>query len=111
MASPAEMDAMRRAIEASRAVLGTTSPNPPVGAVVLGAAGDVLAVGATQPPGDAHAEIVALQSAGSAARGGTLVVTLEPCAHVGRTQPCVDTIVAAGVARVVYAVSDPNPLA
>jgi diaminohydroxyphosphoribosylaminopyrimidine deaminase/5-amino-6-(5-phosphoribosylamino)uracil reductase len=109
--STAEMDAMRRAIEASWSVVGSTSPNPPVGAVVLDSAGSCVGVGATQPPGDAHAEIVALREAGEDARGGTVVVTLEPCAHVGRTGPCVEAIVAAGVRRVVYAVADPNPTA
>src|SRR4051812_2098270 len=111
MASTVEMDAMRRAIDASRAVLGTTSPNPPVGAVVLDPTGSVVGVGATSPVGGPHAEIHALEAAGDRAAGGTLVVTLEPCTHVGHTGPCVDAIVAARVRRVVYAVDDPNPAA
>src|SRR4051812_5110672 len=111
MASTVEMDAMRRAIDASRAVLGTTSPNPPVGAVVLDLTGAVVGVGATSPVGGPHAEIHALDAAGDRAAGGTLVVTLAPCTHVGHTGPCVDAIVAAGLRRGVYAVEDPNPAA
>ncbi|MCW2622699.1 MAG: ribG, partial [Frankiales bacterium] len=103
--------AMRRAVEASRAVLGTTSPNPPVGAVVLDTAGAVAGVGATRPPGGAHAEVVALAEAGERARGGTAVVTLEPCRHTGRTGPCTDALVAAGIVRVVFACADPTATA
>src|SRR5207248_11196111 len=65
----------------------------------------------TSPPGRAHAEVVALAQAGGRARGGTVVVSLEPCSHTGRTGPCTDALIAAGVARVVYAVPDPNPRA
>ena len=111
MASEAEREAMRRAVEASRGVLGRTSPYPPVGAVVLDAGATVVGMGATQPPGGPHAEICALTAAGAAADGGTAVVTLEPCAHTGRTGPCVDALIAAGVRRVVYGVADPNPVA
>lgn len=103
--------AMELAIAASERVRGTTSPNPPVGAVVLDADGAVAGVGATRPPGGPHAEVVALAEAGARARGGTAVVTLEPCAHHGRTPPCVDALVAAGVGTVYYAVTDPNPKA
>ena len=105
------VDALRRAVEASRAVLGRTSPNPPVGAVVLDAAGDVVGEGATEPPGGRHAEVVALAAAGERARGGTLAVTLEPCSHSGRTGPCTDAVLAAGVARVVVGCADPTELA
>jgi diaminohydroxyphosphoribosylaminopyrimidine deaminase/5-amino-6-(5-phosphoribosylamino)uracil reductase len=105
----ASIPAMLRAIELSRAVLGTTSPNPPVGAVVLDREGEPVGEGATQPPGGPHAEVVALQQAGVRGYGGTLVCTLEPCRHVGRTGPCTSAIVDAGVARVVYAATDPNP--
>ncbi|MDO5635534.1 MAG: riboflavin biosynthesis protein RibD, partial [Micrococcus sp.] len=73
------------AVQASAESLGWSSPNPPVGAVALDAAGQIVAVGATEPPGGRHAEIVALDTAGPAAAGGTLVVTLEPCDHTGRT--------------------------
>ncbi|MGB8406357.1 MAG: bifunctional diaminohydroxyphosphoribosylaminopyrimidine deaminase/5-amino-6-(5-phosphoribosylamino)uracil reductase RibD [Mycobacterium sp.] len=102
---------MRLAIEQAEAVKGTTYPNPPVGAVILDAAGQVVGVGGTQPPGGAHAEVMALQQADRSAAGGTAVVTLEPCNHQGRTGPCVDALLQAGVAGVVFAVSDPNPVA
>lgn len=103
--------AMRQAIDAAERVKGTTYPNPPVGAVILDSGGQVVGVGGTEPPGGAHAEVVALRQAGQRARGGTAVVTLEPCNHHGRTPPCVDALLAAGVTRVVYAVGDPNPAA
>ena len=107
MATQTETAAMRRAIELARSSLGISNPNPAVGAVVIDRAGDVVSTGATRAAGEAHAEIVALTDAGERAAGGTLVVTLEPCRHTGRTGPCTDAIVAAGVARVVYAVADP----
>jgi diaminohydroxyphosphoribosylaminopyrimidine deaminase/5-amino-6-(5-phosphoribosylamino)uracil reductase len=103
--------AMRQAVERSLAVKGATYPNPPVGAVILDSAGNVAGVGATQPAGAAHAEVLALRAAGERACGGTAVVTLEPCSHHGRTPPCVDALLDAGVAAVVYAVADPNPVA
>ncbi|WP_253885473.1 bifunctional diaminohydroxyphosphoribosylaminopyrimidine deaminase/5-amino-6-(5-phosphoribosylamino)uracil reductase RibD [Actinokineospora diospyrosa] len=102
---------MRSAVALAEQVRGSTSPNPPVGCVVLDAAGLPVGEGATQPPGGAHAEVVALRAAGERARGGTAVVTLEPCAHHGRTPPCTDALIAAGVSKVVYAVADPNPVA
>ena len=89
-------------------MLGSTSPNPAVGAVVLAADGTPVGEGATAPPGGPHAEVTALAAAGDRARGGTVVVTLEPCAHTGRTGPCADALIAAGVARVVVAVAEPN---
>lgn len=95
---------MRQAIAAAASVRGSTSPNPWVGAVVAGHRG------ATQPPGGAHAEIVALAAAGDAARNQTLYTTLEPCSHHGRTPPCTDALVAAGVTRVVIGIQDPDPL-
>lgn len=100
--------AMELAIAASERVRGTTSPNPPVGAVVVDGDGEVVGVGATSPPGGPHAEIGALTEAGGRARGGTVVVTLEPCAHHGRTPPCADALINAGVAAVCFAVTDPN---
>jgi diaminohydroxyphosphoribosylaminopyrimidine deaminase/5-amino-6-(5-phosphoribosylamino)uracil reductase len=103
--------AMRAAIEQADRVKGRTYPNPPVGAVILDEQGHIAGVGATQPVGGPHAEVVALRRAGTRARGGTAVVTLEPCAHQGRTPPCVDALVSAGVSAVVYAVADPNPVA
>ncbi|WP_068271438.1 bifunctional diaminohydroxyphosphoribosylaminopyrimidine deaminase/5-amino-6-(5-phosphoribosylamino)uracil reductase RibD [Aldersonia kunmingensis] len=102
---------MRSAIEASESVRGTTSPNPPVGAVILDTEGNPVGVGATLPPGGAHAEVSAISAAGERARGGTAVVTLEPCNHTGRTPPCSQALIEAGVAAVYFAVGDPNPLA
>lgn len=104
-----ERDALAAAIAVSGSALGVSTPNPPVGAVVLDAHGAVVGRGATEAPGGRHAEVVALDAAGDRARGGTIVVTLEPCDHHGRTGPCTGRILAAGLARVVYAVSDPNP--
>ena len=102
---------MARARELGESVLGTTSPNPAVGAVILAADGAVVGEGATAPPGGPHAEITALARAGERARGGTVVVTLEPCAHTGRTGPCADALITAGVGRVVVAVPEPTELA
>lgn len=102
---------MRSAVAQADGVKGTTYPNPPVGAVILDRDGDVAGVGATQPAGGPHAEVVALRRAGERAVGGVAVVTLEPCNHHGRTPPCVDALIAAGVATVVYAIADPNPVA
>ena len=106
-----DRSAMRRALELSRAALGRTSPNPPVGAVVLDRAGKVVGEGVTQRPGGPHAEVVALRLAGSRAAGGTVAVTLEPCDHTGRTGPCSEALVAAGVARVVVGCPDPTAAA
>jgi diaminohydroxyphosphoribosylaminopyrimidine deaminase/5-amino-6-(5-phosphoribosylamino)uracil reductase len=100
---------MRQALALAERGRGLTSPNPLVGAVVV-RDGRVVGEGAHLRAGDAHAEIVALQAAGAAARGATLYVTLEPCAHQGRTPPCAPAVVRAGVARVVVALRDPNPL-
>ena len=101
--------AMRVAIEQARSVKGSTYPNPPVGAVIVSAHGEIVGVGATEPAGGAHAEVVALRAARERASGGTAVVTLEPCNHHGRTPPCVDALIDAGITAVVYAVADPNP--
>jgi diaminohydroxyphosphoribosylaminopyrimidine deaminase/5-amino-6-(5-phosphoribosylamino)uracil reductase len=99
---------MAEAITAGAEVRATTSPNPWVGALVVPAGDAPVAVGATQPPGGPHAERVALDLAGPDARGATVYVTLEPCAHHGRTPPCVDALVTAGVRRVVVALEDPD---
>lgn len=107
-AGPGDLDALRLALELSRAALGVATPNPPVGAVVLDAAGAVVGHGATERAGGRHAEAVALDEADHRARGGTLVATLEPCDHHGRTGPCTGRAIGAGVARVVYAVPDPT---
>jgi diaminohydroxyphosphoribosylaminopyrimidine deaminase/5-amino-6-(5-phosphoribosylamino)uracil reductase len=100
---------MAEAMALARAALGSTAPNPAVGCVIaLG--GGIIGRGATQPGGRPHAEVVALADAGEAARGATAYVTLEPCAHHGRTPPCADALIAAGVARVVVAhAHDPDP--
>jgi diaminohydroxyphosphoribosylaminopyrimidine deaminase/5-amino-6-(5-phosphoribosylamino)uracil reductase len=111
MATAVEIAAMRRALELSAAHLGTSNPNPCVGAVVLDAAGEVVGEGVTQPVGGDHAEVVALRAAGALARGGSIVVTLEPCGHTGRSQRCADVIQAARLARVIYSLGDPNPVA
>lgn len=102
---------MRQAIEESRHALGLSSPNPPVGALIVRPDGTVVGRGHTHAPGGRHAEIDALAEAGPDARGATAVVTLEPCNHTGRTGPCSEALIGAGVARVIYAVADPNPAA
>lgn len=99
------------AIAESERVRGTTSPNPPVGCVILDDAGRAVGFGGTRPAGGAHAEVMALKEAGTRARGGTAVVTLEPCSHYGRTPPCTEALLEAGIKHVVHAVSDPNPKA
>jgi diaminohydroxyphosphoribosylaminopyrimidine deaminase/5-amino-6-(5-phosphoribosylamino)uracil reductase len=102
---------LERALELAAAHAGRGYPNPTVGAVVVGAGGGVVGEGVSEAAGGPHAEVVALDAAGEAARGGTVFVTMEPCAHHGRTPPCVDRIVASGVARVVAGCADPNPRA
>src|SRR5687767_9361203 len=99
---------MALALALGRRGLGRTWPNPAVGAVVV-RDGAVVGRGWTQPGGRPHAETEALRRAGAAARGATLYVTLEPCAHHGKTAPCADAVIAAGIARVVSAMADPNP--
>ncbi|WP_406345396.1 bifunctional diaminohydroxyphosphoribosylaminopyrimidine deaminase/5-amino-6-(5-phosphoribosylamino)uracil reductase RibD [Streptomyces sp. NBC_00648] len=111
MATAADADAMRRAIELAARGLGSTSPNPVVGCVITDASGAVVGEGFHQKAGGPHAEVHALAAAGGKARGGTAYVTLEPCNHTGRTGPCAQALVEAGIARVVYAVGDPNPQA
>jgi diaminohydroxyphosphoribosylaminopyrimidine deaminase/5-amino-6-(5-phosphoribosylamino)uracil reductase len=100
---------MQRALVLAERGRGLTSPNPLVGAVVV-QEGRVVGEGAHLRAGGPHAEVIALQAAGDAARGATLYVTLEPCAHQGRTPPCAPAVARAGVARVVVALADPNPL-
>ena len=101
---------MQQALELARAGMGSTSPNPSVGCIVV-KDGEVIGVGATQLPGGPHAERVALAQAGEAARGATMYVTLEPHSHQGRTPPCTRAIIEAGVAEVHAATIDPNPMA
>jgi diaminohydroxyphosphoribosylaminopyrimidine deaminase/5-amino-6-(5-phosphoribosylamino)uracil reductase len=99
---------MRLALDAAASVRTSTAPNPWVGAAIETPDG-VVHVGSTEPPGGAHAEIVALRAAGAAARGATLATTLEPCAHSGRTPPCTASIIEAGIHRVLVGVHDPDP--
>ncbi|MFM8605365.1 MAG: bifunctional diaminohydroxyphosphoribosylaminopyrimidine deaminase/5-amino-6-(5-phosphoribosylamino)uracil reductase RibD [Cyanobium sp.] len=100
---------MRRALQLAELGRSRTSPNPLVGAVVLDPAGALVGEGYHARAGEPHAEVGALAQAGGRARGGTLVVTLEPCCHHGRTPPCSEAVIAAGLARVVLALRDPNP--
>src|SRR5690349_20899153 len=103
-----EQGAMERALDLARRGWGRVAPNPLVGAVVL-AGGEIVGEGYHAEFGGPHAEVIALEAAGERARGATLVVNLEPCAHHGKTPPCTDAIVQAGVARVVAAIADPDP--
>ena len=100
---------MAQALALARRGLGLTWPNPAVGAVVVSAQGDIVGRGWTAPGGRPHAEAIALEEAGEAARGGTIFVTLEPCAHEGRGPACSDVIAGAGLARAVIALRDPDP--
>ncbi len=103
------MNYMGQALSLARLALGQASPNPAVGAVVV-KNGTVVGQGYTQPPGSHHAEVLALKQAGEASRGGVMYVTLEPCAHYGRTPPCTEAIIAAGIRSVHMAMLDPNPI-
>ncbi len=103
------VDYMGYALSLAELALGYTSPNPAVGAVVV-KDGAVVGLGHTQSPGSAHAEVVALQQAGDRSRGATIYVTLEPCCHYGRTPPCTQAIIDAGITKVHAALVDPNPL-
>jgi len=110
--SPQDIAYMRQALALSQQAIFITSPNPRVGCVITSADGHLLGQGHTQAAGQAHAEIMALrdaQSRGHGVTGATAYVTLEPCAHHGRTGPCCDALVQAGIARVVASVQDPNP--
>ena len=109
MANDTEVVAMRRAVALAASALGRTAPNPVVGCVLLSPAGEVVGEGRHVYAEVLHAETDALRRAGDAARGGTAVVTLEPCARTGRTGACAQALVDAGIRRVVYAVADPNP--
>ena len=99
---------MRAALALARRGLGSTWPNPTVGCVLV-ADGHVIGRGWTQPGGVPHAETVALERAGDQARGATAYISLEPCSHYGKTPPCADALVAAGISRAVLAMQDPNP--
>jgi len=107
-----DRERMLQALDAARSAFGATDPNPRVGCVIGSADGRIFGVGATQRAGEAHAEVMALRdarAAGATVRGATAWVTLEPCAHHGRTPPCCDALIEAGVARVVVAIGDPFP--
>ncbi|MDC8784474.1 bifunctional diaminohydroxyphosphoribosylaminopyrimidine deaminase/5-amino-6-(5-phosphoribosylamino)uracil reductase RibD [Roseateles koreensis] len=110
---PSPESAMRHALALAECAIGLSDPNPRVGCVITNAEGRVLGSGHTQAAGQAHAEVMALRDAqtrGHDVRGATAYVTLEPCAHHGRTPPCCEALIAAGLARVVVAIGDPNPL-
>jgi diaminohydroxyphosphoribosylaminopyrimidine deaminase/5-amino-6-(5-phosphoribosylamino)uracil reductase len=100
---------LRRALELARAGIGLASPNPVVGAVVVDRSGREVGAGTHTYDGRKHAEVLALEQAGNAARGGTLYLNLEPCSHQGRTEPCADAVVASGISHVVCSMQDPNP--
>lgn len=100
---------MDRALSLGRRAIGTASPNPAVGAVVV-REGEVVGEGWTQPPGCSHAEVMSLKEAGTKAIGATLYVSLEPCCHIGKTPPCTDIIIASGVRKVCISIQDPNPV-
>jgi diaminohydroxyphosphoribosylaminopyrimidine deaminase/5-amino-6-(5-phosphoribosylamino)uracil reductase len=104
-----DVDYMNRALDLAERGLGTTSPNPMVGAVVVREDGTIVGQGYHEVAGGPHAEVRALDEAGDQARGATLYCTLEPCCHVGRTGPCVDRVVSAGIGRVVAASVDADP--
>lgn len=103
------VDYMEYALSLAELALGYTSPNPAVGAVIV-KDGMVVGLGHTQPPGSAHAEVMALGQAGAKAKDATMYVTLEPCCYYGRTPPCTDAIIEAGIKKVYVAILDPNPL-
>ncbi|MEJ6004141.1 bifunctional diaminohydroxyphosphoribosylaminopyrimidine deaminase/5-amino-6-(5-phosphoribosylamino)uracil reductase RibD [Paucibacter sp. AS339] len=110
---PDDVSAMRHALALAVRAIGLSDPNPRVGCVIVNAAGQLLGAGHTQAAGHAHAEVMALRDAqqrGADVRGATAYVTLEPCAHHGRTPPCCDALIAAGLRRVLAANQDPNPL-
>ena len=106
----ADEQSLRQALELARAGVGLVSPNPAVGAVVVDASGNEAGAGTHTYDGIKHAEILALEQAGGRARGGTLYLNLEPCSHQGRTGPCAEVVIAAGIQRVVCSMQDPNPL-
>src|SRR2546423_2452197 len=100
---------LRRALDLAREGIGLASPNPYVGAVVVDVSGAVVGSATHTYDGVKHAEVLAIEQAGRKARGATLYINLEPCSHQGRTPPCADAVIAAGIQRVVASMSDPNP--
>lgn len=101
---------MNQCFELARKALGRTSPNPIVGAIVLDSLGNIVGKGFHQEAGKEHAEVIALREAGDKAKGGVLVVNLEPCCHHGKTPPCTDLIIKSGIKEVIFSNYDPNPL-
>jgi diaminohydroxyphosphoribosylaminopyrimidine deaminase / 5-amino-6-(5-phosphoribosylamino)uracil reductase len=101
---------LRRALELAEKGFGLASPNPHVGAVLVNPAGDIVGEGFHTYDGLKHAEVIAIENAGVSAHGATLYINLEPCSHHGRTGPCVEAVIAAGIKRVVACIPDPNPL-
>ena len=100
---------LRRALELAQRGIGLASPNPNVGAVLVDDGGNVVGEGFHTYDGVKHAEVLAIEAAGERARGATLYINLEPCSHRGRTGPCADVVIAAGIRRVVGCMADPNP--
>src|SRR5690242_16103914 len=101
---------LRRALDLARRGIGLTSPNPNVGALLVDASGAIVGEGTHTYDGVKHAEVLAIEQAGEKARGATLYINLEPCSHQGRTGPCADALIAAGISRAVACMADPNPL-
>src|ERR1700677_2215439 len=100
---------LRQALDLARQSIGLAAPNPYVGAIIVDVGGNVAGTGVYTYAGVKHAEVLALEQAGEKARGGTLYINLEPHAHQGRTRPCTDALIAAGIRRVVASMADPNP--
>src|SRR6185369_1790069 len=109
MHTPTDTKYMLHALELARAGIGLTSPNPNVGAVLVDDGGEVVGSGSHTYAGLKHAEILAIEQAGRKSHGATLYLNLEPCSHQGRTPPCADAVIAAGIKHVVAATEDPNP--
>jgi diaminohydroxyphosphoribosylaminopyrimidine deaminase / 5-amino-6-(5-phosphoribosylamino)uracil reductase len=111
VAKPTDHDEqfIRRALDLARQGVGLTSPNPCVGAVIVDKEGGIAGTGSYTYDGLKHAEILAIEQGGERARGGTLYINLEPCSHQGRTGPCAEAVIAAGILRVVASIEDPNP--
>src|ERR1700751_1459279 len=103
-------DFLRQALDLARKGIGLTSPNPNVGAVIVDERGEVVGAGTHTYAGGKRAEVMALEQAGTKARGATLYINLEPCSRQGRTGPCADAVMSAGIRRVVGGMADPNPL-
>src|SRR5512146_441695 len=101
---------MKQALDLARQGIGLASPNPCVGAIIVDERGRIIGRGSHTYEGKKHAEVIALEQAGDKARGNTLYINLEPCSHVGRTGPCADVVIEAGIQRVVASMRDPNPL-